>query len=167
MLNTISWQHYLIAVILCCAAWYVYVGIRFYQPELQTLLKIKRPHPSFTPGVANAETSIIGVVGKDPDTHAYEANELIFGSPEPDEVSDQTLPKGPFDDLLLEASTLMTAYEDNEDKQGFLSLFKILLSKYEVFADEISLPAAISSLKTIAQTKLPFPLSDAEWPQSF
>jgi hypothetical protein len=167
MLNAVSWQQYITAIIICCGAWYAYVGLRFYQPELQAFLKIKPQNNTFIPPVSNKMTVVMGQISPDADTVTYESDELIFGNSTPDDISDQTLPKGPADDLLAEAQTLITAYEDNDDKSGFLSLFKVLLSKYEVFADEISLPAIINSLKQTAQIKLPFPLKDTEWPLNF
>jgi len=167
MLHAISWQQYITAIIICAAAWYAYVGLRFYQSELQVFLKIKPKDSTVPPPVANKMTVVLGQISPDADTGIYESEQLRFGSATPDDVDDQTLPKGPADDLLGEAQTLITAYEDNDDKHGFLSLLKVLLSKYEVFADEISLPAIITSLKQFAQTKLPFQLNDSEWPLTF
>ena len=119
------------------------------------------------PVVANKMTAVMGQISPDADTGTVDAEELIFRNSTPDDISDQTMPKGPADDLLAEAETLITAYGDNDDKSGFISLLKILVSKYEVFADEISLPAVINSLKQLAQTKLPFHVDDTEWPLSF
>lgn len=117
--------------------------------------------------VASNSTAVMGKISIESDTATYDAGELIFGDTTPDDIGDQTLPKGPADDLLAEAQTLIAAYEENDDKPGFLSLLKVLLSKYEVFADEISLSAIINSLQQLAQTKLPFRLNDTEWPLNF
>jgi hypothetical protein len=165
MLNAISWQQYAILILTCTAAWYAYVGLRFYQPELQRLLGIKPKTDAATPPVASQMTVVLGSIRPDADTGVHD--ELLFGTPSPDDISDQTLPKGPADELLAEAETLITAYADNDDKPGFLSLLKVLISKYEVFADEISLPVIIKALKQFAQTKLPFSLQDTEWPLTF
>ena len=167
MLNAISWQQYISVTILCCAAWYAYVGLRFYLPELRAFLKIKPNNNSIMPPVASNSNAVMGRINIESDTAAYDAGELIFGDTTPDDIGDETLPKGPADDLLAEAQTLIAAYEENDDKPGFLSLLKVLLSKYEVFADEISLPAIIKSLQQLAQTKLPFRLNDTEWPLTF
>jgi hypothetical protein len=167
MLNTISWQQYITAVILIAAAWYVYVGLRYYRPELQAALKIKTGSQAAFPPVANKLTEVMGAVKPDADTGLYEPEELQFSNSSLDDISDQTLPKGPADDLLAEAMVLVGAYRDSDNKAEFLSLFKLLLDKYEVFADEISLPLIIRSLSDFAVNKLPFQIKAHEWPLTF
>jgi len=167
MLNAISWQEYITAVLLLTVAWYAYVGLRYYRPELAVLLKIKPAVESTVPTVANKLTVVMGEVKPEADTGLYHPEELLFSSHEPDDISDQTLPKGPADDLLEEAMVLVDAYGENDNKTEFLSLFKLLLDKYEVFADEISLPAIIKSLNDFAADKLPFKIQAAEWPITF
>ena len=167
MLNAISWQQYIIAVILLTAAWYAYVGLRYYQPELSGFLKIKTKQQSVIPPVANQMTVVMGEAKPEADTGLYNPEELIFSNSQPDNISDQTLPKGPSDDLLAEAIVLVNAYTDNNDKAEFLSLFGLLLDKYEVFADEISLPGIINQLNNYAADKLPFKIEASEWPQTF
>jgi hypothetical protein len=167
MINAISWQQYITAVILLTAAWYAYVGLRYYQPEISAFLKIKTTQASTVPAVANQMTVVMGEAKSEADTGLFDPKELIFCNSQPDEISDQTLPKGPADDLLEEAMVLVNAYGDNNDKTEFLSLFKLLLDKYEVFADEISLPAIIATLNVFAADKLPFKIQAAEWPLTF
>jgi len=167
MLNTISWQQYITAVILIAAAWYAYVGLRYYRPELQAILKIKTVKTTAVPPVANKLTDVMGASKPDADTGLYDPDELLFSNSSVDDISDQTLPKGPADDLLAESMVLVDAYSENNDKAEFLSLFKFLLNKYEVFADEISLPAIIKSLSDYAINKLPFQIEAAEWPLTF
>jgi hypothetical protein len=167
MLNAISWQQYITAVLPLTAAWYAYIGLRYYQPELSAFLKIKPKAPSIVPPVANQMTVVMGEAKPEADTGLYAPEELIFGNPQPDDISDQTLPKGPADDLLAEAMVLVNAYGENDNKTEFLSLFKLLLDKYEVFADEISLHAIIKQLNTYAAEKLPFEIQAEEWPLTF
>jgi len=167
MLNAISWQQYLTAIFLLSIAWYAYVALRYYRTELAAWLKIKPAIQSTVPPVANKQTVVMGAAKPETDTGLYPAEELLFAAAELDDISDQTLPKGPADDLLAEAMVLVDAYGDNDNKTEFLSLFKLLLDKYEVFADEISLPAVISSLRTFAVGKLPFKIQAGEWPLTF
>lgn len=167
MLNDISWQQYTIAILLMTTLWYTYVGLRYYQPELSAFLKIKPASRSITPPLANPMTVVMGEAKPEADTGLFDPQELIFGGSQPDDISDQTLPKGPADNLLAEAQVLVNAYAGNNDKEEFLSLFKLLLDKYEVFADEISLPAIITSLNSFATDKLPFKIQATEWPLTF
>ncbi|GAB3921840.1 hypothetical protein [Mucilaginibacter myungsuensis] len=167
MLNAISWQQYLTAILLLCVAWYAYVGLRFYSKEIAAKLKIKAVVKSQLPPVATRSNVVMGAAKADPDAGVHPADELIFGSAEPDDIDDQTLPAGPSDELLAEAKVLVTAYSDNNDKSEFLSLFKLLIGKYEVFSDEISLPAIIRPLREYAESRLPFSVKETEWPLTF
>jgi len=167
MLNAISWQQYLTAVLLLSAAWYSYVGLRYYRTELASRLKIKPNIQSAVPPLATKLSVVMGEAKPETDTGIFPAEELIFSGSEPDDVSDQTLPAGPADELLAEAKVLVAAYSDNNNKTEFLSLFKLLLDKYEVFRDEISLPAVTRALSEFAGNRLPFPLKETEWPLTF
>jgi len=167
MLNTISWQQYTTAILVLSAAWYAYVGLRYYRNELGTLLKIKPAIHTVVPPIANKLSVVMGEAKPETDTGIFPAEELIFSSADPDDVSDQTLPAGPADELLAEAKILVTAYSENDNKTEFLSLFKLLLDKYEVFRDEISLPVVTRSISDFARTRLPFPLKETEWPLTF
>ncbi|MFS2187228.1 hypothetical protein ACCC92_11190 [Mucilaginibacter sp. Mucisp84] len=167
MLNAISWQQYVAAVLSFSAAWYAYVGLRYYRTELAAWLKIKPTVQSTVPPVANKLTVVMGAAKPETDTGLYPAEELLFSAGDPDDISDQTLPKGPADDLLDEAKVLINAYSENNDKTEFLSLFRLLLDKYEVFREEISLPAVISALSEFAGSRLPFRLKETEWPLTF
>jgi hypothetical protein len=165
MLNSISWQQYLAALLLSTAAWYVYVGLRYYRPELSALLRIKPKSNSGLPEVASSH-AVMGAARPEPGTNVSEAEELIFSPGTDDRISDQTLAKGPADDLLAEAKILISAFADNDDKPGFLSVLRTLISQYEVFADEISLPQVTGALQAAAN-KLPFTITADEWPQTF
>jgi hypothetical protein len=165
MLNQISWQQYFVAVIILTVAWYAYIGLRYYQPELSAFLKIKPKTKSNLLEVATSH-SVMGSARPEPGSNLADSDELIFSASTADDISDQTLPKGPSDDLLAEADTLISAFKENDDKLGFLSLLRVLISKYEIFADEISLPQVISALKSTAN-KLPFTITADEWPQTF
>jgi len=163
MFNSISWHQYVVAVFTLSAAWYAYAGLRYYRPELSRLLRIGPKNGGALPEVA-ATHEVMGPARPEPGTGLSDPGELIFGAAGDDGVSDRTLPKGPADELLAEAETLISAFTDSDDKTGFLSLLRTLISQYEVFADEISLPQVISALKT---KKLPFTITAEEWPLTF
>ncbi|MDB5131762.1 MAG: hypothetical protein JWR02_1511 [Mucilaginibacter sp.] len=101
------------------------------------------------------------------DTRLLDPEAFIFTVASPDDINDQTLPNGPADDLLAEAKVLVDAYSDNDNKTEFLSLFKLLLDKYEVFRNEISLPAVIRSVGDFAESRLSFRVEQTEWPLTF
>lgn len=167
MLNSISWQQYVTAVFLMTLAWYAYVGLRYYWPEISLALRIKPKPQNAFPEVASAPDTLMAAARPEPGMGQQNAEELIFSIATDDEISDQTLPKGPSDDLLAEAKILINAFSGSDDKNQFLKLLRTLISRYDVFADEISLPGAIASLKGYAASKLPFPITSAEWPQNF
>ncbi|MDB5004425.1 MAG: hypothetical protein JWQ34_2650 [Mucilaginibacter sp.] len=161
MLHAISWQQYMTAVLLLTAAWYTYVGLTYYRPELRNLLPKKAADTM--PLVALAPMrAVIGGIQPDAGTASADPDELIFSPGEPDDISEATLPKGPSDDLLAEAITLAGA---SGTKADFLSLLQVLLDKYEIYRDEISLPAFTAELLT---QQLPFELFehdlDLHWP---
>jgi hypothetical protein len=153
MLHTISWQQYSTAVILLTAAWYACVGLKYFQPELHSLLRIKVASP-MPPVAALPMRAVMGSIQSD--TQSTNAEELVFSHANPDDISDATLPKGPSDDLLAEAIILAGA---SGTKAGFLPLLQVLLDKYGIYRDEISLPAFTTQLLAL---QLPFELSAHE-----
>ncbi|MCD8739073.1 hypothetical protein LT679_00540 [Mucilaginibacter roseus] len=167
MLNAISWQQYLTVILLSTIAWYTYVGLRYYRTELAALLKIKPGRSTATPPVAARHQNVMGAVRPDVGTSLHAAEELVFSAGQPDEIEDQTIPRGPSDDLLDEAKVLVDAFSGNDNKTEFLGLLQLLLGKYEVLSDEISLPALIPELSDYAKDRLPFPIKQGEWPITF
>jgi|SRR5665213_1080131 len=168
MLNTISWQQFITAILLIAAAWYAYIGLTYYRSELVAFLKnmqaIKNQLP---PADRQASNSVMGIARPEPDNGLNNPEELIFGPVEPDDIRDTTLPNGPADDLLAEGAMLMTAFSETGTKQDFLLLLRLLIDKYEINRDEISLESVIASLQISAKTKLSFEITHEEWPSSW
>jgi hypothetical protein len=168
MLDTISWQQYVTAVCLLTAAWYIYVGLTHYQNELAAFFKIKPAIKNQLPPVeSKTSISVMGLAQAQTGTGLFNPDELIIGQGEPDDITDATLPKGPADNLLAEAELLVTAFETSNDKSGFLSLLNLLIEKYDIFHDEISLPAVIANVQAFAANKLSFQIPASEWPLNF
>lgn len=164
MLNFISWQQYTAAVLLFTTAWYTYVGLRYYQPELAAFFKIKPAATNQLPPVARTPfQSVMGGIQPDTGTEQLNGDELIFGPGEPDSISDTTLPRGPADDLFAEAEILVNAFAQAGRKQDFISLLHVLTGKYEIYRDEISLEQLSQSLRALAAGKIPFELTESEW----
>ena len=153
MLQHISWQQYSTAVLLLTALWYAFVLLRYYRPEIGARLKRRDLQPALV-----AAAPVIGGIKTDYET--MNAEEMQFGSPSSDDISDSTLPPGPTDELLAEAQTLAQAFKDTPNKTEFLSLLAVLLSKYEPYEDEIDLKA----LRSLA-AQLPFEIKETEWPK--
>ncbi|MBK0379291.1 hypothetical protein [Mucilaginibacter segetis] len=143
MLNHISWPQYSTAILVLTAAWYAYVALRF------NLFKLKTATPDSLPAVATAP--VIGSVREEPGMQALPAEELVFGSSAPDNISDQT---GPADNFLTEAQTLADA---TANKTDFLALLELLVCKYE--HDELNFQALYPQLRLV------FDVTAGEWPQ--
>ncbi len=153
MLNAISWHQYLTAVTLLTIAWYSYVILRYYRNDL-----LKRFGQATEPEPLVAMSPIMGQIKTEQAT--LDAEDLQFGNSDSDDISDHSLPPGPTDELFSEAQTLAQAFTDTRDKQEFLSLLQVLLSKYEPYQDEIDLKV----IRPLA-TQLPFPIEEHEWPK--
>lgn len=168
MLSNISWQQYLTAIILISICWYAYVGLRYYQPEISLFFKIKPKGDAIMPSIASTPHSpVIGQIKPDTGTSLENPDELIFSTSSTDDIGDQTIPKGSSDDLLAEAETLVNAFSESEDKVGFLSLFRVLVDKYQAYSDEIALPQIVTKVRNYASEKLPFIIRADEWPLNF
>jgi hypothetical protein len=167
MLNTISWQQYLTAIFLLSAAWYAYIGLRFYRPAIAARLGLKSPNTTLTPPVQGKLSTVMGKIKPDEGTILADAGELTFGAAASDDVSDETLPPGPGDELLAEAKVLVDAFGSQDDKAEFLSLLRLLVDKYQIVHDEISLPAVMSDLSAYAAERLSFQPEPSEWPAHF
>lgn len=153
MLQHISWQEYFTAILLLTALWYAFVLLRYYRPEITARFQKHELQPALV-----ASAPVIGSIKTDYKT--MDSEELQFGSPSPDDISDSSLAPGPADELLAEAQTLARAFQDTPNKTEFLSLLGVLLSKYEPYEDEIDLKA----LRPLA-AQLPFEIEEYEWPK--
>jgi hypothetical protein len=153
MFNSISWQSYWTNVILISAGWYAYVLLRHYRPEL-----MKRFKPKAEPLPLVSSAPVMGSIRTDQAT--LDPEELHFGSNQPDDISDHSLPPGPAGELFNEAQTLIQAFRETPNKIEFLSLLELLLSKYEPYKDEIDLKV----IRPLA-AQLPFNIEDQEWPE--
>jgi hypothetical protein len=164
MINIIPWQHYWTAVITLTAAWYLYTGLRYYRSEVFRLLHLL-PKPQHALPDIQAPHAVMGTARPDEGTGLHDPEELIFSGGA--DANERTRPRGPAEELLAEAETLMAAFGQSDDKNGFLGLLRVLISGYSEFAAEIGLPGIISSLKTTATHTLSFQIRADEWPITF
>jgi hypothetical protein len=148
MLDHVSWQQYITATALITTAWYTFVLLRYYRPEITGRLKTIQVQP---PLVA----SPLGAIKTG--NESRDSEELYFGPATPDDNSDAA---SPAEELAAEAQMLVQAFLDTPNKPEFLSLLGVLLSKYEPYEAEIDLKA----LRPLA-AQLPFPIEEHEWPK--
>lgn len=167
MLNAISWQQYLTVAALLLLAWYIYVGLRYYRPELASWGRFPRPSETQLSVVHQSQAPVMGAAQPEIGTAVHDPEDLLFADNEPDDISDATIPSGPADEFLAEAKMLIDAFREATDKIEFLALFKVLVEKYAVYGDEIDLEAALIPIKDFAAAKLPFSLADTDWPAAF
>lgn len=167
MLSSVSWQQYLTAAALSGLAWYFYVGLRYYRAELSSLLRLTRSPQNHLSLISQPQHPVMGAVQPDQGTALHDPEELTFGTSEPDDIGDATIPSGPTDELLAEGEMLIEAFRETDDKQNFLSVLRVLIEKYTVYSDEIDLGSTLIPLKDLAASKLPFPLNDNDWPAAW
>jgi hypothetical protein len=167
MLQTISWQQYFIAIAFTTAGWYLYIWLRYLRTSLSRPGISADGAPGLTPTVSSEKVpQIIGAPKRDEATYTEEGDALLFVSETPDEVSEQTLPKGPADDLLEEGQLLIDAASDTS-KEAFFAMLNALLDKYQVHEEEIHLPAILPAFIQYAEGKLPFSFNDNDWPSEW
>jgi hypothetical protein len=164
MLSFISWQQYFTVILLLGVVWYTSIGLMYYRQELAGFFKNKAKADNTLQ--SNGQITIVPVMGAVKPEEAsglQDPEELIFGASSPDDISEATISKGPADDLLAEAKTLVYAFAENGTKSEFLSLLNVLLGQHEIFRDEINLETIVAGLRPLAADSLPFEISDDEW----
>jgi hypothetical protein len=162
MFNSISWQQYVLAVLLLLFLYYGYVLLRFFRQEISCLMSGKEKQVA--PDSNAASLVIMGPARPDTGTATFQANELMFA--EPDDVPEQ-LTQSAQEELLSESITLMAAFQDAKGKAEFLELFFLLFYKYRPFKNEIKLEESLLQIRDQAADLLPFKISASEWPHSW
>jgi hypothetical protein len=166
MLSSISWQHYLAAVIILTVSYYAYVVLRYYQNEIASFFNRKPELDSFS-GFSSSAVSVMGKARPDDGVSVSDTGELSFADVLPDEPvqvavnnsrKEPELPE-PADELVQEAGKLTEAFKDIDNKPEFLTLLRILIDSYKRFQDDIDLPAALTHIRENANAKLKFPVT--------
>jgi hypothetical protein len=170
MLSSISWQHYLAAVIILTASYYAYVALRYYQTEIAGLFNRK---PSALESFSGFQSSPISVMGKakpDYGTAISDSTEMQFAEATPDDGfpaadispsrTDSVQQAGqPGEELETEARKLIDAFKETDNKPEFLSLLHILIESYQAYNEDIDLPATVARLVAFAEGRLPFSIT--------
>jgi hypothetical protein len=173
MLSSISWQHYIAAIVIITVSYYLYVILRYYQREIANLFNRRSTSTEMFAGVQAAPIEVMGKAKPDIGVKLSEASELQFTEASPDDPGIASEPV-PFangheasSELIHEANNLIEAFKDLDNKQEFLSLLGILIESYKRYSDEIDLPAAVDRVITIAREKLQFPVTSSDLPHNW
>ncbi len=170
MLSSISWQHYLAAVIILTVSYYLYVVLRYYQSEIANLFNRKQGSSQIFAAVQSSPIEVMGEAKPDNGTAVTDTSKLQFTDTLPDEPVISANPQTnqpnilPSEELVKEAGNLIEAFKDIDNKQEFLTLLRILINSYKRFKEDIDLPVMLHRVVEISKNKLQFPiaLSDLE-----
>jgi hypothetical protein len=158
MLSSISWQHYLAAVVILTGSYYFYVVLRYYQKEIADVLNRQPKQSDFFAGDASAPVHVMGAAKLDNGISIGNTEDLQFSESVPDEMESVIIPASdPSNELVVEACNLIDAFKDTDNKPEFLNLLKILIGSYKRLY-EIDLPFSYDRILEIAKQKLQFPI---------
>ncbi len=170
MLSSISWQHYLAAIVILTASYYGYVILRYYQKEISNLFNRKQSSPNLFVGAQATPVNVMGAAKLDNGVSVSQSDELYFSDSTPDDVEAvstnhqnvQSLTDenySPSEELEIEAGNLIAAFQEIDNKAEFITLLRILIDSFKRFKDDIDLPATLNRIVEISKEKLMFPLS--------
>ena len=164
MLSSISWQHYLAAVVIITVSYYLYVILRYYQKEIGNIFNRKPQATDVFSAIQSPAISVMGQAKPDNGVTVTETQNLPFTDVLPDEptqpiaeqMHNDDIQSDPTSELVSEAGNLIEAFKDVDNKQEFLTLAGILISSYKRFQEQIDLQAALSRVVEISKGKLRF-----------
>lgn len=170
MLSSISWQHYLAAIVILTISYYGYVILRYYQKEISYLFNRKQRSTKLFTGAQETPANVMGVAKLDNGVSVSKSEELYFSDSTPDDVlavstiqenlnSQKDVIYSPSEELEAEAGNLIAAFQEIDNKPEFITLLRILIDSYKRFRDDIDLPATLNRIVEISKEKLKFPLS--------
>jgi hypothetical protein len=157
MFNSISWTQYLVFVVLLLIVYYIFVGLKFYSFEVQSILKGKASSPVLA--TEDATDDDIKKVNK-----AQNVQSELFPSyksfrPQSEDTEDT------FQQVEELTTKLKTAIADaassNTTKQEFFLSLQLILRKYH-FLKGSAFPVAINNLIASECEKYNFNHLDAE-----
>ncbi len=170
MLSSISWQHYLAAIVILTASYYCYVLLRYYQKEISNLFNRKQSSANLFANAQAAPANVMGVAKLDNGISVSKSEELYFSESTPDDIAPVSTIQDTFDnnseityspsvELENEAGNLIAAFQEIDNKPEFITLLRILINSYKRFKDDIDLPVTLNRIVEISKEKLMFPLS--------
>ena len=170
MLSSISWQHYLAAIVILTVSYYGYVILRYYQKEISNLFNRKQSSANLFANAQAAPAHVMGAAKLDNGVSVSKSEELYFSESTPDDVeavstiqenlnSQKEAIYSPSEELEVEAGNLIAAFQEIDNKPEFITLLRILINSYKRFKDDIDLPVTLNRIVEISKEKLMFQLS--------
>ena len=162
MLSSISWQHYMAAIIILSLIYYGYVILRYYQKEISNLFNRKQDATALFSNVQTGPYQVMGNAKLDSGVTIAESQDLVFSEPlEELPAVGATSPSDitPSQELTVEAGNLIDAFKEIDNKPEFITLLRILVGSYKRYKDEIDLPAMLNSVVELSKEKLLFPIA--------
>jgi len=171
MLSSISWQHYLVSIVIITVSYYLYVMFRYYKKEIGNLFNRKPQTADVFSAVQTSANSVMGQAKPDDGITICEAQNLSFTDALPDDTEEAiiglsrtaSIQNDPSSELIAEAGNLIEAFKDVDNKQEFLTLLGILVSSYKRFQELIDFPAALSRVAEISKDKLKFTVAPSDF----
>ncbi|GAB2977325.1 hypothetical protein GCM10027049_10470 [Mucilaginibacter puniceus] len=162
MLSSISWQHYLAAIIILSLIYYGYVVLRYYQKEISNLFNRKQDATVLFSNVQSGPYQVMGNAKLDNGVTITESQDLVFS-----ESLEDHPPAGaiiaaditPSQELTVEAGNLIDAFKQIDNKPEFITLLRILIGSYKRYKDEIDLPVTLNRVVELSKGKLMFPIA--------
>jgi hypothetical protein len=161
MLSSISWQHYLAAIIILLVTYYGYVILRYYQKEISNLFNRKPGAPALFSNTQPTSYQVMGNAKLDNGVSIDESQDLVFAEPLEDEPAVHTSFTAnitPSQELAVEAGNLIDAFKEIDNKPEFITLLRILIDSYKRYKEEIDLSIALNRVVELSKEKLMFPI---------
>jgi len=165
MLSSISWQHYLAAIIILSLAYYGYVTLRYYQKEISNLFNRKQTGNPIFSEVQTASFQVMGNAKSENGVSFLEPEDLVISEPienQPATVVNTNRDIPPSQELEVEAGNLIDAFKEIDNKPEFITLLRILVASYKRYKDEIDLPSLLTKVIELSKEKLLFTLSPTD-----
>jgi hypothetical protein len=162
MLSSISWQHYIAAIIILSVTYYGYVILRYYQKEISNLFNRKQDARALFSNAQTAPYQVMGNAKLDNGVTITESQDLAFSEPLEDHPAagvTVTADITPSQELAVEAGNLIDAFKEIDNKPEFITLLQILIGSYKRYKDEIDLPVTLNHVMELSKEKLMFPIA--------
>ena len=162
MLSSISWQHYIAAIIILSVTYYGYIVLRYYQKEIRTLFNHKQDAMALFSNVQTGPYQVMGNAKLDDGVTITESQDLVFSEPledHPAEGTTVTADITPSQELAVEAGNLIDAFKEIDNKPEFINLLRILIGSYKRYKDEIDLLVTLNRVVELSKEKLMFPIA--------